>query len=60
MSESDDKYWYNLETKQVEHGSNSPRKDLVGPFDTAEEAAAALEVIAKRNEEWDADDAANS
>lgn len=51
------KYWYNLETQQVEQGFASPMADRAGPFDTAEEAARAPELLRKRSEKWDEDDA---
>ena len=37
MSDENKKYWYNLETGQVEQGYESPAIDRAGPFDTAEE-----------------------
>ena len=39
MSDDSEKYWYNLETGEVEKGYESPAVDRAGPFDTAEEAA---------------------
>ena len=53
MSES---YWYNLRTKQVEKGTQSSVLDLAGPFDTAEEAARAPELLKKRAEAWEEDE----
>ncbi len=49
---SDEKFWYNLRTGAVEHGPESPAVDRAGPFDTAEEAAKAPEVIAARSRAW--------
>ena len=43
MSDDNTKYWYNLETGQVEQGYESPAIDRAGPFDTAEEAQAEAE-----------------
>lgn len=51
-------YWYNLETKQVEHGMRSPGIDRAGPFDTAEEAARAPEILAARSRAWAEEEAA--
>ena len=49
-------YFYNLTTKQVEEGRQSPATELIGPFGSAEEARKALETVAARNESWDEDD----
>jgi hypothetical protein len=50
-------YWYNLRTGQVEHGQMSPAIDRAGPFDTAEEAARAPEIMAARTQAWEEDEA---
>lgn len=47
-------WWYNLRTQKVEPDEGGPNAERLGPFDTEEEAAQALETAAKRNEEWDA------
>ena len=52
MSAGEDKYWYNLNTGEVERGFESPAPDRAGPFDTAEEAAKAPQVIAERSRAW--------
>jgi hypothetical protein len=52
MSASEEKYWFNLRTGLVERGFESPSVDRAGPFDSAEEAARALEVIAARTRAW--------
>ncbi len=57
MSDTE-QYWYNLTTKQVERGFESPSVDRAGPFATAEEAAKAPELLAERSRAWAADDAA--
>lgn len=49
----DDKYWYNLKTGQVERGMQSPAPDRAGPFDTAEEAARAPEIMQERSRRWE-------
>jgi len=56
VSDESNKYWYNLETKQVEQGFASPMADRAGPFDTAEEAERAPEILRQRSEKWDDDD----
>lgn len=52
MSTGEEKYWYNLTTGAVERGFESPAIDRAGPFDTAEEAAKAPELLAKRSRAW--------
>jgi len=52
VSDDSEKYWYNLKTGQVERGYESPAVDRAGPFDTAEEAAKAPEVIRERSRQW--------
>ncbi|GAA3771128.1 hypothetical protein GCM10022240_24140 [Microbacterium kribbense] len=58
MADDDDKFWYNLVTRQVERGMQSPAVDRAGPFDTAEEAARAPEIIEERARKWREDDRA--
>lgn len=57
MSGDSEKYWYNLTTGQVERGFASPAVDRAGPFDTAEEAARAPEILKERSRQWAEDDA---
>lgn len=57
MSKDAEKYWYNLSTGEVELGFESPAIDRAGPFDTAEEAAKAPELLAERSRAWAEDDA---
>jgi hypothetical protein len=55
------KYWFNVETKSVEQHDDPERArsaNLLGPYDSHEEAAAALEKAQARNEQWDAEDEA--
>ena len=52
MSDDNEKYWYNLETGQVEKGYESPAIDRAGPFDTAEEAAGAPQLLKQRAKQW--------
>jgi hypothetical protein len=60
MTDGDEQYWYNLETKQVEFGMISPSSDRVGPFDTAEAAARAPEKMRERSNAWAEEEAAES
>lgn len=57
MSDDSEKYWYNLKTGEVEKGYVSPHVDRAGPFDTAEEAARAPEIIKERSRAWAEEDA---
>ncbi|MFT4306992.1 MAG: SPOR domain-containing protein [Microbacterium sp.] len=57
MSDDNDKFWYNLTNGRVERGFESPAIDRAGPFDTAEEAANAPELIRERSRQWAEDDA---
>jgi len=60
MSNGDEKYWYNLETGQVEFGMLSPSVDRVGPFDTEAEAAHAPQKLQERSRAWAEEEAAES
>ncbi|MDQ1127231.1 hypothetical protein SAMN05216488_0835 [Microbacterium sp. LKL04] len=57
MSDAD-KYWYNLKTGEVQQGFEAPSVDRAGPFDTAEEASRAPEIMRERSRAWAAEDAA--
>jgi len=52
MTSDSEKYWYNLKTGEVEKGYESPAVDRAGPFDTAEEAAQAPEIMRRRSRAW--------
>ena len=53
-----DRYWFNLETRQVEEGRQSSWDKLMGPYPTREAAEHALERADERTATWDeADDA---
>ena len=56
MSDEPQQFWFNLDTKQVEVGKQSAAIYRIGPFDTREGAARALDVIAERNQAWQADE----
>jgi len=49
-------YFFNTRTKMVEKGRQSSWEHLMGPYDTPEEAANALETARKRSQAWDEDD----
>lgn len=52
-------YWYNVSSGQVESDDNkSQSDDLMGPYDSQEEAANALQTARERTEKWDAEDKA--
>jgi hypothetical protein len=49
-------YWYNVSSRQVESHDDPGRSradDLMGPYDTEQEAQAALDTARRRTEEWD-------
>lgn len=50
------KWYYNISTKEVEQGKKSDSLQRLGPYDTKQEAEAALERVALRNEQADAYD----
>jgi len=52
VTSDNEKYWYNLTTKAVERGFQSPAIDRAGPFDTEEEAANAPALLAERSRRW--------
>ncbi|QTV79719.1 SPOR domain-containing protein [Microbacterium sp. NIBRBAC000506063] len=58
MSNGEEKYWYNLATGEVERGFESPAIDRAGPFDSAEEAARAPEILRERSKAWAEEEAA--
>jgi len=49
-------YYFNARTKMVEKGHLSSWEDLMGPYDTREEAEQALETAKKRSQSWDDED----
>jgi hypothetical protein len=52
-------YWYNVSSGQVESDDNkSQSDDLMGPYDSQDEAANALQSARERTEKWDAEDKA--
>lgn len=57
VSQAESKYWYNIRTGEVEFGFESPSVDRVGPFDSKEQAAHALETLRNNSERWASEDA---
>ncbi|MFC7489058.1 MULTISPECIES: methionine aminopeptidase [unclassified Knoellia] len=52
-------YWYNIATKEVETDENRSRNDdVMGPYDTEDDARNALASAARNTEQWDAEDRA--
>lgn len=52
-------YWFNIRTRQVEAHDDPERAraaELMGPYDTQDAAAAALETARERTQEWDEED----
>lgn len=49
-------YWFNVVTHRVEEGPQSDWTQLIGPYETREEAEKALEKVRERNEAWDAEE----
>lgn len=50
------KYWYNVSTGGIEKGPQSDWTQLLGPYDTEDEARNAMTKVQARNEAWDAED----
>lgn len=46
-------WFYNITTGEVEHGPQSLGRRLMGPYDTREEAARALETARARTQAWE-------
>lgn len=57
MSSGERKYWYNTTSGEVEYGYMSPAVDRVGPFDTADEAANAMQTLRDRADAWAVEEA---
>ncbi|MCW2757971.1 MAG: hypothetical protein JWO46_1717 [Nocardioidaceae bacterium] len=50
-------YWYCVKHHAVESADGCPPIDRLGPYATQAEAEKALEKVAERNAEWEAEDA---
>lgn len=53
---TEEQYWYNTATGEVEEGHRSSWTHLMGPYRTRAEAQRALESAKARNESWDKED----
>lgn len=51
------KWYFNLETGEVENGPVSDWTRRIGPYASEAEATQALEIARARNEKWEAEDA---
>jgi len=52
-------YWYNITSKQVETDANrSSSDDVMGPYESEDEARNAIATAAQNTEQWDAEDRA--
>ena len=49
-------YYFNTKTQMVEKGRQSSWEHLMGPYDSQEDAANAMEIARKRSKSWDDDD----
>nr|WP_297084611.1 SPOR domain-containing protein [uncultured Demequina sp.] len=49
-------YFFNTRTRMVEQGRQSSWENLMGPYDSYEAAARALETAQERTDAWDEDD----
>lgn len=56
VDDADSKYYFNVKTNSVEKGLVSDWTNRMGPYDTEQEARAALETARSRSESWDDDD----
>ena len=48
------KWFYCLKHKRVEQGPGCPDRDRMGPYDSENDAANALQHARERNERWEA------
>lgn len=52
-------YWFNVDSGKVETDETRSRgEDVMGPYETEEEAARALEIAREKTERWDEEDRA--
>jgi hypothetical protein len=45
-------WWFNTKTNEVEYGRLTAAPHRLGPFESAEDAARALEILSARSREW--------
>lgn len=55
MEPMSDKYYYCLNHKTVEGKDGCRAADRLGPYDSAEQAARAIEIAAERTAAWESD-----
>jgi hypothetical protein len=53
---TEEQYWYNTETGEVEEGHRSSWTHLMGPYSTRAQAQQALASAKVRNESWEKED----
>ena len=56
MTDEPKEFWFNTQTREVEVGKQVAALFRIGPFDSAEEAAKAPEIVAARAKAWAAED----
>jgi hypothetical protein len=54
--DDDQNFYYCVKHHKVERGAGCRAADRLGPFKTEAEAAAALDTVQRRNQEWDSSD----
>jgi hypothetical protein len=54
------KWWYNMNTGEVEQGFAWPAPQRVGPFNTRQDAEHALEKLRENSAKWAEEDAADN
>ena len=59
MSDEQKEFWFNTKTREVEVGKQVAAIFRIGPFDSADEAAKAPEILAARAKAWRAEDESN-
>ncbi|GIL29964.1 hypothetical protein [Actinocatenispora comari] len=58
MSDDEPRFYWCLRHQRVEDDATKcPARFLLGPFETRQAAADALQQVHERNDEWDAEDA---
>jgi hypothetical protein len=56
MTDADEEFWFNVQTRTVEQGRHSSWEQRLGPYPTREAAARAIEDAHGRTEAWDVAD----
>lgn len=60
IDDTEETYWYNTRSGEVEAGPQSLSIDRIGPFSTRAEAERAPEVVAERSRKWSEEDEADA